>query len=352
MNGQVIAPIDEERARYLVQFETLSRELTTPLPVDRAAEIERTLSLLEDYARRAGLFRPEETLEFRLGRFVARWRLGEALVPMERGTGPGRGKKDVTALTSFRTLLEQIKVDPQSALEAQRVACLPQSELEKFCNRARKDGDAPTFDELIRYARPYWYQASRKAKHQTIRDRAVMNRAVIGPFPLSYSDPPWQFEVYSEKGLERSPDRHYETLPDDEIINLMINGKSVREIFADDGAHFMWCTSSNFHRALKVLEAWDFEFKTSAVWIKDKIGTGYVFRNQHEMLLYGTRGDMPAPQWQPSSVFQYPVSEHSAKPPEIRAVIERMYPDFDAQTRLELFARGDVNGWTTHGFEA
>ena len=32
--------------------------------------------------------------------------------------------------------------------------------------------------------------------------------------------------------------------------------------------------------------------------------------------------------------------------------IEKMYPDFDAQTRLELFARGDIKGWTTYGFEA
>lgn len=88
MNDQAIAPHDAERARYLAQFEALSRELGTPLRVDRAAEVERNLSLLEDYARAAGLFRPEETLEFRLSQFLARWRLGEALAPMERGT-PG-----------------------------------------------------------------------------------------------------------------------------------------------------------------------------------------------------------------------------------------------------------------------
>ena len=60
---------------------------------ERAAEVERRLSAIEDYARSAGLFRPEETLEFRLSQFLARWRLGEALAPMERSGGPGRGKK-------------------------------------------------------------------------------------------------------------------------------------------------------------------------------------------------------------------------------------------------------------------
>ena len=126
----------------------------------------------------------------------------------------------------------------------------------------------------------------------------------------------------------------------------------MREIAAPAAALFLWCTSSNIHRALGVMAAWDFEFKTSAVWIKDRSGLGLVFRNQHEVLLYGTRGDMPGPQFQPPSVFSHPVGEHSAKPSEIRAAIERMYPDFDAQTRLELFGRGDIPGWTAYGYEA
>ena len=71
----------------------------------------------------------------------------------------------------FLGLLKRLGVKWDAAMEAQRVACLPQPELEKFCNRARKAGDPPTFDELLRYARPYWYQESRRRKHQAIRDR-------------------------------------------------------------------------------------------------------------------------------------------------------------------------------------
>jgi N6-adenosine-specific RNA methylase IME4 len=87
------------------------------------------------------------------------------------------------------------------------------------------------------------------------------------------------------------------------------------------------------------------------VWVKDKLGLGFVFRNKHEVLLYGTRGNMPAPQYQPPSVFEYPRGEHSAKPPEIRQIIERMYPDFSARNRLELFARDKAENWTSYGFE-
>ena len=108
----------------------------------------------------------------------------------------------------------------------------------------------------------------------------------------------------------------------------------------------------NLERALQVMSAWDFEFKASAVWVKDKTGLGLIFRNMHEILLYGTRGAMPGPQFQPPSVFSYRRGQHSAKPPEIRGIIERMYPDFDEATRLELFARDRVSGWTVYGFEA
>jgi N6-adenosine-specific RNA methylase IME4 len=105
-------------------------------------------------------------------------------------------------------------------------------------------------------------------------------------------------------------------------------------------------------RAGAVMERWGFEFKASAVWIKNREGQALVFWNRHEILLYGTRGNMPGPQYQPESVFEYPRGIHSAKPPEIRAEIERMYPDFDARTRLELFARDAAPGWTARGFEA
>ncbi len=177
-------------------------------------------------------------------------------------------------------------------------------------------------------------------------------KAVIGPFPLILADPPWRFETYSDKGLERAPDQHYPTLSDEEIRQFKVQGLSIPEIAHKDAVLFLWCTSSNMLRAAGIMEAWGFTFKASAVWVKDKTGLGLVFRNQHEMLLYGTRGDMPAPQHQPSSVFALPRGEHSAKPPEIRLEIERMYPDFSEKTRLELFARGQVPGWTTYGWEA
>jgi N6-adenosine-specific RNA methylase IME4 len=83
-----------------------------------------------------------------------------------------------------------------------------------------------------------------------------------------------------------------------------------------------------------------------------QIGTGLIFRNQHELLLYADRGKMPKPVEVPSSVFRYQRTAHSAKPPEIRQTLERMYPFFGKEQRAELFSRGEQDGWTSFGNEA
>lgn len=55
-------------------------------------------------------------------RMRARWRLGQLLSKMERGTGPGRGKKMSQSETSFRAYLKKtLKLDKARAQEAQRI---------------------------------------------------------------------------------------------------------------------------------------------------------------------------------------------------------------------------------------
>ena len=72
---------------------------------------------------------------------------------------------------------------------------------------------------LIDVARPYWYKANRRRRHRAIKAAAAQAvvEELIGPFPLIYADPPSKFDTYSEKGLERTPDRHYPTLSFDEL---------------------------------------------------------------------------------------------------------------------------------------
>lgn len=342
-NQYSIARIDELRAAL--------EAASSPIEV---REIEAKIAAIESYMKQTGLYSTAEIRPVNESLMLARWKLGRLLRTYERGHGPGRGGKDVKAVnTFFRDLLKQCGLTPPIAMQAQRIGTMPEPDLQKAFEAARAQDILTTYAALIHRARPYWYQINREDRHSDIAAAASGQLEHLGPFPLIYADPPWKFETYSAKGLEHTPDQHYPTLSDDEIKAFKVGGKSISEIAHKQAALFLWCTSSNLERALAILKAWDFQFKASAVWIKGGPPTqGLIFRNRHELLLYGTRGAMPGPQYQPPSVFEYPRGAHSAKPPEIRAEIERMYPDFSAATRLELFTRNRNEGWTGFGFES
>jgi N6-adenosine-specific RNA methylase IME4/ParB-like chromosome segregation protein Spo0J len=172
------------------------------------------------------------------------------------------------------------------------------------------------------------------------------------PFPsdrryaVLYADPPWHFEVYNEEsGVERAAGNHYSTMSLDEISALPI--PSLATPYA---VLFMWTTAPHLQESFQVFAAWGFEYKTNAVWVKDKIGLGYFIRGQHEHLLIATRGDMPCPlpANRPPSVINAPRREHSRKPDEAYELIERMYPELP---KLELFARQQRPGWAAWGNE-
>lgn len=120
---------------------------------------------------------------------------------------------------------------------------------------------------------------------------------------------------------------------------------------AKDATLALRATAPKLAEALAVMEAWQFEYRTCAVWDKVHIGMGYHFRGRHELLLIGVRGSpgTPAAADRPPSIFAYPRGAHSAKPPEVRGMLEVMYP---ARRRLELFARESAPGWTAWGDEA
>ena len=189
----------------------------------------------------------------------------------------------------------------------------------------------------------------RADKHSGITDNAKPTDAGIGPFSLIYADPPWTFSTYSEVGKNISPEEHYPCSSDQEIIDVKIGDHPLTDLIADDAVLFLWCTSSNFPRALDIMHGWGFEYVTHAVWDKQRTGTGYWLLNQHEPLIIAKRGKMIRPLKMFSSVASYPRGEHSAKPPEIRTMIEEMYPGIGEDHRLEMYARGEIKGWSVFG---
>ena len=332
-------------------LKTLGNALARAKTPEAVLDFERQVAAYESYMRKAG-FSQGDLHEVNEARMRARWRLGQMLAAITRANH--RPKKGVRAAPLFRETLDRLGLERKRAIEAQRLGMMPKIELEKLFRKMREIGDFATITWLVNEAYPYWYKERREQRHEDIKS-TIRNNSTdknLDPFPLIYADPPWHFKTYTEDGGGRLPHQHYPTLQDDDIKDFKVGGRLISEIAHKDAMLFLWCTSSNIPLALEVMEAWDFTFKASAAWDKELMGTGHIFRNQHEVLLYGDRGKVPGPVYVPPSLFRFRRGKHSAKPPEIRKVLERMYPKFTKDHRIELFARGSIPGWTTDGFES
>jgi len=163
-------------------------------------------------------------------------------------------------------------------------------------------------------------------------------------YNVIYADPPWRYD-YSVS-TSREIENQYPTMNIEDICNLPVG-----EIASPDSILFMWGTSPKLAEAMRVIEAWGFTYKTCAVWVKDKIGMGYYFRQQHELLLVATKGNIPAPapDARVSSVIDGDRTEHSKKPFIVYEIIENMYGDLP---KIELFCRNPQPGWDVWGNQA
>ena len=160
-------------------------------------------------------------------------------------------------------------------------------------------------------------------------------------YQVIYADPPWRYDF--SKSNSRKIENQYPTMSIEEICNLKIPSD-------DNAVLYLWATAPKLIEALDVIKAWGFTYKTNAVWDKEKIGMGYWFRSQHELLLVATKGKFSPPDasLRISSVLKDKRTKHSKKPSQIRDYIASWYPDKD---KVELFARETSVGWDVFGNE-
>src|SRR5258708_2619956 len=187
------------------------------------------------------------------------------LAELRKQAKPG-GRTDLTSEKSFpevrATEIVGALFDESHKQVEKRIAVVEAAEAEpdKFGRLVEQMDETGKVDHAFKVV-------NRVRRHNTIAAEAS-NAVVLehpGPFPLIYADPPWKFEVYSEKGLDRTAAQHYPTLTDQEIINFKIDGKTVPEIAYRDAALFLWCTSSNLLRALAIVTGCGVTSKTTAL---------------------------------------------------------------------------------------
>lgn len=183
-----------------------------------------------------------------------------------------------------------------------------------------------------------------------------------GNYRSILADPPWL-----ERGggvIRRGANRHYQLMKTADIAALPVAA------WASADSHlYLWVTNAFLPDGLIVMKAWGFRYVTKIDWFKGDIdddadvaamrdsdlqmGIGQYFRGVTESCLFGVRGQIPyrmrpdGKRAQGRTGFHAPRDEHSAKPEQLRRMVELVSPG----PYLEMFARRSASGWDVWGNE-
>jgi N6-adenosine-specific RNA methylase IME4 len=177
-------------------------------------------------------------------------------------------------------------------------------------------------------------------------------------------DPPSQFRSFTAVQSQnwnsrRDNERHYGVMTRDALAAL-----PVAELASPEGCHlFLWTSGPFLPQALALIEAWGFKFSSRAfTWLKVKrtwtpedplterdlhVGLGLTVRHQTEMVLLARRGNCRRQAKDVREIIIAPRREHSRKPDEFFARVER----YCSGPYVELFARERRPGWDCFGDE-
>ena len=134
-------------------------------------------------------------------------------------------------------------------------------------------------------------------------------------YSVILADPPWDVQQKGAYGAER----HYSLMSLERIKAL-----PVEDLAANDAHLWLWVTNATLREGYDVMESWGFTPRSPLTWIKPRFTLGVYLRNATEHLILGTRGKAPVKfKSQPTWMFA-PLQDHSHKPEEQYAVIERV----------------------------
>ena len=166
-----------------------------------------------------------------------------------------------------------------------------------------------------------------------------MDKLQNNKYKTILADPPWDINQKGKRGAAR----HYPLMTLDQIKAMPVKDLS------EENAHlYLWVPNGLLQEGLDVIKAWGFTYRSPIYWIKPRLcGLGQYIRNASETCLFATRGHAPVKfHAQPNWLFA-PLQDHSHKPEEQFAIIERL----SSGPYLELFARRRQPGWDVWGNE-
>jgi N6-adenosine-specific RNA methylase IME4 len=237
-------------------------------------------------------------------------------------------------------VIEQIKELDISKTEGTILARFEPEQQKKIIEVKKQKTDS-SIKEIVQEIKKEEKKAELQEKRQKIEE-GVFNvdiNNIPEKFDVIYADPPWRYDFAETDN--RKIENHYTTMENSDIAKMNVPA-------ADNCVLFMWATAPKLIEAIEVIKGWGFEYKTCAVWDKEKMGMGYWFRGQHELLMVGVKGNVSPPEAsiRISSVIRESRQNHSRKPDCVAEYIELAFYD---KSKIELFCREPRNGWYSFG---
>lgn len=278
-------------------------------------------------------------------------RIGElmAKVPKEPGRRTDIEPVDssVQRLPTRNEVIEQAGFTPKQVQRFETLAAHPEI-VEQAKAEARENDDIVSRSLVLEKVKAQKREELREQRDNAIQDqieRPKTNNHVDifttgRKYRVIYADPPWSYNDKQNVEVLGGAEKHYLTMPLDDICKLPIPAE-------DNSVLFIWVTSPMLEDSFKVINAWGFKYKTSFVWDKVAHNMGHYNSVRHEFLLICTRGSCtPDVAKLFDSVVSIERTEHSRKPREFRDMIDTLYP---IGNRLEMFAREAPEGWDVWG---
>lgn len=156
-------------------------------------------------------------------------------------------------------------------------------------------------------------------------------------FRCLYIDPPWQ-ECISYQPSRRGRPR--QKMNADQIARLPI-----REIAAAGSHLHLWATIDTMFEAKRLIHEWGFRYQSCLVRLTPPREFGQFWREAHDFLLLGVRGNLPFRDNSLSSWIEAQSIDACAKPEAVRDLVERVSDG----PYLEVFGRKGRTGWTVLG---
>jgi N6-adenosine-specific RNA methylase IME4 len=173
------------------------------------------------------------------------------------------------------------------------------------------------------------------------------------PYRMILADPPWDYRN-GGNGRARA---HYDLMTIDQIASM-----PVAELGGRDIVLLLWATWPQVYGAMRVMDAWDYEYVTGFPWVKLKDhpvvdmfgefiarptwGTGAWVRGCSECVFVGRRGKVSVPVDMHWLGLLSKRMYHSRKPDNIYQYAESFPGPY-----LELFGREARPGWDVFGNE-